>query len=207
MDQVGKLAHVRSLLRQAEARAGLVATQDRGWQTPATLQEVLPVLPPGLVQVSGSFSILLSIASHLSQQDGWVAFVGLPWIGWGSGGLHGLNFNRVAHIPDTHGRDKEIMISLLDGFDLVVVGETTLTTREERAIGKRARDRGASLLSDSWRTASVRLHVTHSGPRGYSRGVGHLVSTACSVRRDGHTVGCLVTQEGLTSERRLAVVP
>ncbi|MGO1471381.1 MAG: hypothetical protein ACTHV1_02380 [Flaviflexus sp.] len=204
MNQMQRLAHARSVLMQAETASGLTRTEEKeGWQTPEALTPVLPSLKPGILAVTGSATVLLSIAGQASSQGAWVALLGLPWVGWGAAAGHGLDLSRTAHIPEPGPRSAEVLTALADGFDVIATGRLGLSVREQRAIAQRVRSRGASILASEWSTASSTLHVEGGEVSGCEDGIGHVKDLRFTVSSGFSRVECLWTDQGLVPAPRI----
>lgn len=201
-----KLERARAVLFQAERAAGLSASTvprvqvTRGAtalaavpdqphpvepMAPGSAWEVLPALSPffpygigggQLIEISGSRSLLLSLVGHISRQGGWTAFVGMPDVGWDSAANYGLDLAATVSVPAPGRNSAGVISALIDGFDVLVLGDLPLSTHDQRMIVHRARTRGIVLMTESWPNARIKLTVSEHEPHGYSAGVGHLDS-------------------------------
>lgn len=209
VNQAQKLAQARSVLAQAETRAGLSvsthASTAYGWTVPECLRTCLPVLGYGALAIRGSAALMLSLAGHASKEGAWVASVGMPWLGWGAGSHYGLDLSHVAHIPQVRGRGHDVVAALIDGFDIVLVGPIGLTDRDQQSLSRRARSRAVSLLSDDWAGAPCLQAEVHPGA-GYLAGIGHLNSVRIRVRYGSATAECVATPDGLHASPTLVAL-
>lgn len=147
---------------------------------PEALQEVLPQgLPRGAVcTVAGSTTVLLALVAQVTRQGGWVAFVGTWQINFVAAQDLGMDLAQVAVIPQVGELGPEIMATLVDGMDLVVVGPGVgLTHRQQGRLSARARERGTTLLTAGpWQGARVQLHGQPGPWQGAHHGLGRLTS-------------------------------
>lgn len=187
--------------RAARARAVLARAEERTSTTrwvrppppttapdPASAARVLPVartlaelLPSGAldrgstVVVGGSTALVLALLAEASRSGSWVALVGLPRVGVLAAHQLGLDLDRVVLVPVPGPDGPTVVAALLDGVDVVVVGEAALTDADRRRLSARARERDAVLLSTtSWPGAHVVLTVEASHWDGLGRGNGRL---------------------------------
>jgi hypothetical protein len=152
-----------------------------------------PLLPEGALRrgsslvVTGSTSLLLALVARASQEGSWVAVVGLPGVGLLAAQQAGVVLDRLALVPRPGPDAPTVLAALLDGVDLVVVGEgVALVDSDRRRLTARARERGAVLLSTSpWTGANVVLTAEPVEWTGLGDGHGHLRRHRLSVTRGG----------------------
>ena len=165
---------------------------------PAAGARALPV-PPGLagvllsgaldrgstVVVHGSTSLALGLLAEASRTGSWVALVGMPGVGVLAAAQLGLDLDRVVLVPAPGPDGPTVVAALLDGVDVVVVGDVALGDGDRRRLSARARERGAVLLSTgAWPGAHLVLtaEVTWEG---LGHGHGRLRSRRMTVRCAG----------------------
>jgi len=155
---------------------------------PATGARVLPVAPEvagllpsgGLdrgttVVVGGSTALVLAILAEASRSGSWVAMVGLPRVGVLAAHQTGLDLERLVLVPAPGPDGPTVVAALLDGVDVVVVGDVALTDADRRRLSARARERGAVLLATAqWPGAHVVLTVESTRWEGLGLGHGRL---------------------------------
>lgn len=157
-------------------------------------EAVLPVLPgladllPGgvlrrgsVLTVQGSGSLLLSLLAEASAQGSWCAEVGSPLVGSAAAAEMGVALDRFVRVPAPGERWPEVVASLLDGFDVVVVHPPARRTAQDdravRRLSARTRERGAVLVATGpWEGAGLGLAVTEQRWHGLGRGHGHLAA-------------------------------
>ena len=149
------------------------------------------VLPAGAIDrgstvvVHGSTSLALGLLAEASRTGSWVALVGLPGIGALAAAQLGLDLDRMVLVPAPGPDGPTVIAALLDGVDVVVVGDVALGDGDRRRLSARARERGAVLLSTAgWPGAHLVLtaEVTWEG---LGNGHGRLRSRRMTVRCAG----------------------
>jgi hypothetical protein len=200
---IDRAALARAVLVRAEERTGTVRwVRPLGTTTPpepAAGARVLPV-PPGLagvlptgalergstVVVHGSTSLALGLLAEASRTGSWVALVGLPGAGVLAAAQLGLDLDRVVLVPAPGPDGPTVLAALLDGVDVVVVGDVALGDGDRRRLSARARERGAVLLSiGAWSGAHLVLTAEVTRWEGLGHGHGRLRSRRMTVRCAG----------------------
>ena len=146
---------------------------------PSALTSVIPhgALRRGsTVAVTGSLSLLLHVAASLTSEGAWTALVAQPDLGLAAAIDAGIDPARCVVVPQPGPDAPDVLAALIDGFDVVVVGEcTALRERDRRSLSTRVRHRGATLLSTvTWPGADVVLDVKQRLSQGLDGGRGHL---------------------------------
>lgn len=177
----------------AEAQAARASGEPVAGRVLPTRTELATVLPwPGLrrgstVAVHGSMTLLSALLSEATAEGSWAAVVGLPGLGVVAAAEAGVEVSRLALVPRP-GRDPlTVAAALLDGVDLVVLGDTQrLHDSDARRLSARARHRGSVLLPfGPWPGADVQLHCSDARWRGVHAGSGHLREREITVRSAG----------------------
>lgn len=209
-----RAALARAVLARAEERTGATRWM-RPTPSPALvgpLAPVAPVLPApdasGDVQpvvpalagllpsggldrgaamvVGGSTALVLALVAEASRSGSWIGLVALPRVGLLAAHQMGLDLERVVLVPTPGPDAPTVMAALLDGVDVVVVGEVALDDADRRRVSARARERGVVLLSTTpWTGARVVLTVTGSRWAGLGRGHGRLRERRLTVQGGG----------------------
>jgi hypothetical protein len=151
------------------------------------------LLPEGALRrgsslvVTGSTSLLLALVARASQEGSWVAVVGLPGVGLLAAQQAGVVLDRLALVPRPGPDAPTVIAALLDGVDVVVVGDgVALVDSDRRRLMARARERGAVLLSTaSWSGANLVLTAEPVEWTGLGDGHGHLRRHRLAVTRGG----------------------
>lgn len=208
---LGRAARALAALRQAEHRTGArqvempdraaaplgVRTRERPpLPVPHELRDLLPHgLPRGTVtQVSGSAALVLSVLAEACGrvdalgEEPWAAVVGHPSIGLLAAERLGVPLERLVLVPDPGDGAAAALAALIDGMDIVVLGDLPLVDADRRRLTARARERGTVLLSTApWRGASAVLRATGVRWRGLGQGTGRVTARELTVERADRT--------------------
>lgn len=155
--------------------------------------ELAGLLPEGALRrgtslvVTGSTSLLLGLVARASQEGSWVAVVGLPAVGLLAAQQAGVVLDRLALVPRPGPDAATVLAALVDGVDVVVVGEdAVLVDADRRRVTARVRERGTVLLSTApWPGAQVVLQAEPVEWTGLGAGHGHLHRHRVAVTRSG----------------------
>ena len=94
-----------------------------------------------VIAVTGSTYLMLSILARPSRQRCWCVVVGLPGLGLAAAREAGVDLDRLVLIPHPGERWAQIVATLLDAFDVVVVCPsapvTAATARKLSAVARR----------------------------------------------------------------------
>ncbi len=166
---------------------------------PGSGARVLPVhpslaglLPSGALDrgatlvVGGSTSLVLALLAEASRAGSWTGLVGLPRVGVLAAHQLGLDLARVVLVPAPGPDGPTVLAALVDGVDVVVVGDVALTDTDRRRLSARVRERGAVLVSTTpWPGAHVALTAEVARWEGLGRGEGRLRTRRLTVRGSG----------------------
>ncbi|MEE6273236.1 hypothetical protein [Georgenia wangjunii] len=141
---------------------------------------LLPLFPGGgvrrgsVVQVAGSTSLLLALAAAAAQDGAWSALAAMPDVGLQAAAEAGLALERVVMVPRPGPDAPAVLGALVDGFDILVVGDCrALTDRDRRLLVSRLRTREAVLLSTRpWPGSDLVLEAEHVLEAGRLPGAG-----------------------------------
>lgn len=156
-------------------------------------RELAEVLPFGglrrgsTVSVVGSRSLLLSLVAEATAQGSWAAVIGMPDIGVVAAAELGVETSRLALVSAPGAEIVPVTAALLDGVDLVVLGDGAPSPQVARQLSARARHRGAVLLvAGSWPGAEVELSCLPGRWHGVgASGHGYLREREVTVRSCG----------------------
>lgn len=189
---------LRAGLPHASASAGRQVTPtpssgdgaERFLPVPAALAPLVPfggLRRGSAVRVEGSASVLLALAAQACLDGAWCALVGMPDVGLAAAAELGLPLPRTALVPRPGPDLAAVTGAVLDGFDVVVLGDAQrLAERDRRQLATRIRHRGVVLLtSAAWPGADLVLTVTESRWSGIGRGHGSLRGREMTVRVTG----------------------
>ncbi|MFG1923731.1 hypothetical protein [Cryptosporangium sp. NPDC048952] len=137
--------------------------------------------------VGRSSSLLVALLAAVSSGGSWCAVVGLPAFGVVAAAEAGVTVDRLALVRDPGPDPAGVVGALLDGFDLVVIGDPgVLGLAEVRRLTARARQRGSVLIGmGSWPSADLRLSLTDALWQGAGRGDGRLRQRQVTVVAEG----------------------
>lgn len=190
-----KIALARSVLAKAEAAHGTTA-HTLGTVTLPVASQLSFLLPHqgiksgSVMGYEGATSLLLALLSRPSQEGAWCAVVGFPHLNALAAAEAGVDLQKLALIPHTGSESSRIVATLVDGFDLVVVGkevcENHLNTHVKRQINARVKERGATLFAlGSWPETDVVMNSRVASWHGVGRGYGRLTKQDLIVGRGG----------------------
>ena len=159
----------------------------------------LPVLPAlrgllpgglqcGTVVAVGHWGLLcLAVAAGASAAGAWCAAVGLPQLGVAAAADAGLDPGRLLLIPDPGAGWPQVVASLIDGCELVLLrppGRPSAQVRTRLAATLRRRG-GVMVVAGGWDGAQARLLVVRQEWAGIGTGHGRLRARRVQVAADG----------------------
>ena len=165
-----------------------------------TGEGVLPVLPPlagllpagglarGSVVTTGGFGLLsLALAAGASAGGAWCAIAGVPATGVRAAAEAGLDPARLVLVADPGRNWPQVVASLLDGFDIVMLCPPEPPPAQlRRKLEAAARRYGSVLLvAGDWPGAQARLHVAEEEWTGLGAGHGRLRARKARVVASG----------------------
>jgi hypothetical protein len=145
-------------------------------------------LPRGQVVTTGAWGLLcLALAAGASRSGSWSALVGLPSLGVLAAADAGLDLSRVLLIPEPGAGWPQVVASLLDGCDIVLLSPPDRPPAQlRRKLEAAARRHGSVLLvAGEWEGASARLRVVRHEWSGIGAGHGRLRARRVQVLADG----------------------
>jgi hypothetical protein len=190
----------RAELAEILARGTVRTGRDVGAGGVLAAADLLPVLPAlrgllpdgglrrGCVVTTGDWGLLsLALAAGAVAAGAWCAVAGMPDAGIAAAADAGLDPARLLLVGDLGQNWPQVVASLLDGFDLVLLrlpDEPSAQTR--RKLEATVRRHGAVLLvAGEWDGAQVRLRVAASEWIGIGCGHGRLRARRVRVVADG----------------------
>ncbi len=162
--------------------------------------EVLPVLAGlrGLLPRGGltggsvltvpEFGLLsLALLAGASADGAWCGIAGIPEAGVLAAAGLGLDLERTLLVPELGNAWSQVIASLLDGCDLVLLRPPARASAQVRHRLEAAlrRGRGVLLVVGDWPGAQVRLRVAAQGWTGLGAGHGRLRACCAEVVADG----------------------
>jgi hypothetical protein len=163
------------------------------------LRELLPRggLARGSVVTVAEFGLLaLALAAGASADGAWCGIAGMPEVGVLAAAGLGLDPERTLLVPDPGSAWAQVVASLLDGCELVLLrlparapGPGSYGAQEaqvrQRLEATLRRGRGVLLVVGDWPGAQVRLRVLTQGWTGLGDGHGRLRACCARVMADG----------------------
>jgi hypothetical protein len=154
------------------------------------LRDLLPLgaLQRGSVVATGNWSMLcLALAAGPVASGAWCAAAGIADFGVAAAADAGLDPTRLLLVPDLGPNWPQVVASLLDGCDLVLLRPPDRPSAQiRRRLEAAVRRYGAVLLVvGSWEGAQVRLRITSQAWTGIGMGHGRLRERKVQVLADG----------------------
>ncbi|HEX9031890.1 MAG TPA: hypothetical protein VF834_08570 [Streptosporangiaceae bacterium] len=185
------------LLAGGAVRSGRDVGAGSGVLSGADLLPVLPalrdLLPSGglqrgsVVAASGWSLLCLALAAGPVASGAWCAVAGVPEVGVSAAADAGLDPGRLLLVPDLGPNWPQVVASLLDGCDLVLLRPPDRpSAQSRRKLEAAVRRHGAVLLvAGDWDGAQVRLRIAAQEWAGIGTGHGRLRSRRAQVVADG----------------------
>jgi hypothetical protein len=154
------------------------------------LRELLPGggLAQGAVVTVAEFGLLaLALAAAASADGAWCGIAGVPEAGVLAAAALGLDTERILLVPDPGRAWAQVVASLLDGCELVLLRPPARAPAQvrQRLEATLRRGRGVLLVVGDWPGAQVRLRVLTQGWTGLGDGHGRLRACCAQVMADG----------------------
>jgi hypothetical protein len=154
------------------------------------LRGLLPrgCLARGSVLAVAEFGLLcLALAAAASADGAWCGIAGIPEAGVLAAAGLGLNAERTLLVPDPGPAWPQVVASLLDACELVLVRSTGRAPAQvrQRLEATLRRSRGVLLVAGDWPGAQVRLRVVSRRWTGLGDGHGRLRACCAEVVTDG----------------------
>src|SRR3984957_16003125 len=142
----------------------------------------------GSVVTVAEFGLLiLALAAGASADGAWCGIAGGPEAGGLAAGGLGLDAERTLLVPDPGPAWPQVVASLLDGCELVLLRPPAQAPAQvrQRLEATLRRGRGVLLVVGDWPGAQVRLRVLTQGWTGLGDGHGRLRACCAQVMADG----------------------
>lgn len=159
-EDTDRLARARAALARAEERAGLrpearivedaLTPSSRPPSRTATPDAILPSsegITGHVLQVGGGTGPLLRAAASLGGPRTWWGVVALPDTGWLAASRAGMTLDHVLCVPRPGPLVGEVLAALLDGVDVLCLGDVEVPSAQRRRLAARLRRDGGTLLS------------------------------------------------------------
>jgi hypothetical protein len=179
----------------------MTAGQPGSFAAPSALG-TLPVLPAlrgllprgglarGSVVAVAEFGLLcLALAAAASADGAWCGIAGIPEAGVLAAAALGLDAGRTLLVPDPGSSWPQVVASLLDGCELVLLrpsARTPVPAQVRRRLeATLRRGRGVLLVAGDWPGAQLRLRVASQRWTGLGDGHGRLRACCAEITADG----------------------
>ena len=154
------------------------------------LRELLPRggLAYGSVVAVAEFGLLcLALAAAASADGAWCGITGIPEAGMLAAAALGLDAGRTLLVPDPGPSWPQVVASLLDGCELVLLRPPARAPAQvrQRLEATLRRGRGVLLVAGDWPGAQLRLRVVTQRWTGLGDGHGRLRACCAEVAADG----------------------
>ena len=179
----------------------MTAGQPGSFAAPSALAlGTLPVLPAlcgllprgglarGSVVAVAEFGLLcLALAAAASADGAWCGIAGIPEAGVLAAAALGLDAGRTLLVPDPGPSWPQVVASLLDGCELVLLRPPARASAQvrQRLEATLRRGRGVLLVAGDWPGAQLRLRVASQRWTGLGDGHGRLRACCAQVVADG----------------------
>src|ERR1700749_4735884 len=153
-------------------------------------RELLPRggLARGSVVAVAEFGLLcLALAAAASADGAWCGIAGIPEAGGLAAAALGLDAGRILLVPDPGPSWPQVVASLLDGCELVLLRPPARVSAQvrHRLEATLRRGRGVLLVAGDWPGAQLRLRVASQRWTGLGDGHGRLRACCAEVAADG----------------------
>jgi len=145
-------------------------------------------LPRGSVVAVAEFGLLcLALAAAASADGAWCGIAGIPEAGVLAAAALGLDAGRTLLVPDPGPSWPQVVASLLDGCELVLLRPPARAPAQvrQRLEATLRRGRGVLLVAGDWPGAQLRLRVASQRWTGLGDGHGRLRACCAQVVADG----------------------
>jgi hypothetical protein len=154
------------------------------------LRELLPrggLARGSVVTVPESGLLCLALVAGASADGAWCGIAGMPEAGLAAAAGLGLDLDRTLLVPDPGTAWPQVVASLLDGCELVLVRPPARASAQvrQRLEATLRRARGVLVVAGDWPGAQVRFRVLAQGWTGLGDGHGRLRACCAAVMADG----------------------
>lgn len=174
-----------SLLAERFPALTAVAASERTLPVHESLIELLPALQRGSTIACGGragVSLAMALATAPSREGAWVGIAGLPELGLCAAADMGLALERLVMVTGDPPW-VEVLAAMIDGFDVLVIGQQTCHTSSRlsngavRRLQARAQSRGVVMLTVGVPAFGADLRLTADDDQWIGLGNGHGVAT------------------------------
>ena len=143
VDAAIRLDRARQVLAHAQQQWGI-----------ATGNNKQPVLACG-----NDRAALIDTMVKAMAENGWAAFLGVPDICWEGARARGVDLNRVVCVTQKGPVLPHVCETLVEGFDVVIIGDVSVPVFLQRQLRARARARHIQIITTAapWQGAQLRI--------------------------------------------------
>ena len=194
-DRAAALAELRAELASRPATA---TATGRAVPTLPALPAFAELLPESGLRRGASYAVqrsatlTMALLAGASRSGSWCGIVGIPGFGAEAAAGLGIDLSRIVLIPEPGRHWLNVVATLVDVLDLVVVRPSTRAyDAETRRMAARVRERGAVLIVQSreWSGCELKFAITASRWHGLGAGHGHLTSREVTIEATGRAAG------------------
>lgn len=144
-----RLARARSALQKVEGRQGV-----RSYSRCTLMGPILS----GVYEATGGAALLLTAMKEVFTDQSWMVLVGVTNFGWEAAQRSGIDLRRVIEVRCPPTQAAQVLSTLLEGFEVLVVGDIELTFPQQRTLTARARMLDRFILTTRyWPAVSSRM--------------------------------------------------
>jgi hypothetical protein len=196
--QRNRAAVVEELRAELAARPATATGSGRAVPTLPALPAFGDLLPERGLRRGASYSVqrsamlTMALLAGASRAGSWCGMVGMPGFGAEAAAGLGIDLTRVILVPAPGRQWLNVVATLVDVLDLVVVHPPARPyDAETQRLAARLRERGAVLLVQhpEWPGCELRMAITSSTWHGLGAGHGHLTSREVTVEATGRGTG------------------
>ncbi len=165
MSREDRLAAARAALCYVEARQDVqfIAAREtaRGFGRDAGLVGIGGANSQGVPTSRGVWHVPPSVESlvraiaQVVTEESWTAVAGVSDIGWEAAKLLGVDPQKVVVVPNLKQQIPKVVGSLVEGFEVVALGDVALSPSNQRALAARVRKLNGTILTlNPWPTIS-----------------------------------------------------
>lgn len=134
-----RLENARFALQTVENRHGVRSYTERTFSASP--------IKAGLYHLEGNLSGLVFALTRAAGEKSWIAVAGIKNFGWEAAGNAGVPLERLVVVECSQEHAAVALATLLEGFDVLVVGDLSLAPVQQRTLVARARTAGRVIIT------------------------------------------------------------
>lgn len=149
-----RLTKARAALRIVEEECGVKSYAHRSFGSVSNTSSD-PLVQRGVFSIGTRIESIVTTVGTFFDQPVWVAVLGISDLGWEAAANAGWDLKRVVVIHCDASQNATVLATLLEGFDVLVVGHLVLRPSEQKVIAARARSLDRLVLTSyGWATSN-----------------------------------------------------